>query len=139
MTAHIRSNGNHFLTAGSLVYWTYKVSETTFNWEPGYYRAVLLEVTMHSKVTAHIRSNGSHFLAAVVLVYWTYKVRKTAFKAESGYYRALLLEVTMYSELLHLYGQPEAIFWWLDSMCTKHIRFVQLPFIENYVTTGQCY
>ena len=50
-TAHMRSNGSHFLTAGLIMYWTYKVKKKTFfNGELGYYRVVLLKGTMHSKV-----------------------------------------------------------------------------------------
>ena len=68
-TAHISSNGNHFLTVRVLVYWTYKVSKFRHgrtNWM----------VTMYYKYTAHISSNGSNFLMARVLVYLTYKVSK---------------------------------------------------------------
>ena len=49
-TAHMRSNGSQFLTAGLFMYWTYKVKKTFFNGELGYYRVVLLKGTMHSKV-----------------------------------------------------------------------------------------
>ena len=65
--AHISSNGSHFLTAGVLVYWTYKVNQF------GYGRTKWM-VTMYSKNTAHISLNGSNFLTAWILVYWTYKV-----------------------------------------------------------------
>ena len=61
-TAHISSNGSHFLTAGFLVYYTYKVSKILYD-------QTKLEVTMYSKSTAHISSNGSHFLTDVFLVY----------------------------------------------------------------------
>ena len=63
-TAHISSNGSHFLTARVLVYWTYMVSKF------GYGRTKWM-VTMYSKYTAHIGSNGSHFLTAWFLVCWT--------------------------------------------------------------------
>ena len=49
-TAHMRSNGSHFLTVGLFMYWTYKVKKNFFNRELGYYRVVLLKGTMHSKV-----------------------------------------------------------------------------------------
>ena len=45
-TAHISSNGSHFLTAGFLMTWTYKVSKIRYCWTK-------LEVTMFSKYTAH--------------------------------------------------------------------------------------
>ena len=32
-TAHVRSNGSHFLTAGLFMYWTYKVKKNFFNGE----------------------------------------------------------------------------------------------------------
>jgi hypothetical protein len=83
-TAHISSNGSHFLMARVLVYWTYKVSKL------GYGQTKWM-VTMYSKYTAHISSNGSHFLTARVLVYWTYKVSKF------GYGRTKWM-VTMYSK-----------------------------------------
>ena len=49
--AHIRSNESHYLMAGFFIYWTYKVKKkTSFNGEQGYYRVVLLEVTLYSKM-----------------------------------------------------------------------------------------
>ena len=83
-TAHISSNGSHFLTARVLVYWTYKDSKFGYGWTKWL-------VTMYSKYIAHISSNGSHFLTARVLVYWTYKVSKF------GYGRTMWM-VTMYSK-----------------------------------------
>ena len=83
-TAHIGSNGSHFLTARVLVYWTYKVSKF------GYGQTKWM-VTMYSKYAAHVRSNGSHFLTASVLVYWTYKVSKF-------WYGRTKWMVTMYSK-----------------------------------------
>ena len=70
--------------AGFLMYWTYKVKK--INGALGYYRIVMLKVTMYSmmrllfiqrvlfkvpmysKITALIRLNGSHFLTAGFLV-----------------------------------------------------------------------
>ena len=49
-TAHMRSNGSHFLTDGLFMYWAYKVKKKPFNGELGYYRVVLLKGTMYSKV-----------------------------------------------------------------------------------------
>ena len=71
-TAHISSNGSHFLTARVLVYWIYKVSKL------GYGRTKWM-VTMYFKYTAHISSNWSHFLTARVFVYWTYEDNKFAY------------------------------------------------------------
>ena len=48
-TKHISSNGSHFLTAGFLIKWTYKV-KTSCNGEQGYYMVGLLKVTMYSKM-----------------------------------------------------------------------------------------
>ena len=62
MTAHIKSNGSQFLTAGFLVYLTYRVSKN--NGELGYYRTVLLEVAMNSELLHIKRSNESHLLTA---------------------------------------------------------------------------
>ena len=68
-TAHIRSNGSHFLTAGlwrnedtkSLKLYLYII---VFHIDSAYKRLILIEVTMISLCTAHISSNGSHFLTA---------------------------------------------------------------------------
>ena len=46
ITALIRSNGSHFLTAGFFVEETYKVKK--INGALGYYRIVMLKVTMYS-------------------------------------------------------------------------------------------
>ena len=46
ITELIRSNGSHFLTAGLLMYWTYKVKK--FNGALGYYMIVMLKITMYS-------------------------------------------------------------------------------------------
>ena len=60
-SAHIGSNRGHVLTAGFLVYWTYKVSKI------GNYRTKL-EATIYSKYTAQISLNGSLYLSAKFLV-----------------------------------------------------------------------
>ena len=54
ITALIRSNGSHFLTAGFLVEETYKVKKK-INGEQNYYWEVMLKFTMYSKSTAHLR------------------------------------------------------------------------------------
>ena len=53
ITALIRSNGSHFLTAGFFVEETYKVKK--INGEQNYYWEVMLKFTMYSKSTAHLR------------------------------------------------------------------------------------
>ena len=63
-TAHISSNGSHFLTAGFLGYYTYKVTKNGYIGQS------------YCEYTANISSNGSHFLMAWFLVYCTYKVTK---------------------------------------------------------------
>ena len=51
-TAHVRSKGSHFLTAGFLVYCTYKVSKIGAD-------QTWLKVSTYSKYTAYKSSNGS--------------------------------------------------------------------------------
>ena len=63
-TAHIGSNGSHFLTLWSDM-------DSNF----GYGRTKWM-FTIYSKYTAHIGSNASHFLTARFFVYWPYEVSK---------------------------------------------------------------
>ena len=115
-TAHISSNGSHFLTARVLVYWTYKVSKF-------WYGRTKWMASIYSKYTAHISWNGSHFLMARVLVYWTYRVRKF------GYGRTKWM-INIYTAHIRSNGSH---FWRLGSWCTEHIRSVH---DMHQVTTG---
>jgi len=123
---------------------------TTFSRKPGYYRLLLLEVTMYSYHKWYAK-NGSHILTANFQVNCTYKLRKKFFNP--GYYRLLFIMVSMYSTLItpmfccnrlpcilttSCMPKTEAAYWRLMFKCTAHNRSVKIPSMVNQVTRCYC-
>ena len=111
-TAHISSNGSHFLTAMVMVYWTYKVSILGMDGQSKWLLFALSILHIKALKEAIFWRLGS----------WCNEYKRSVIFGIYGKSEWLLCTLSV----MNVQVQMEATFWRLGSWCTEHIRSVYL-------------